>query len=75
MSKNNYEKLINNFVELLTTEQLSDFILNQFIGESKWEESDFNYRCSECKTYTSVKYPFCPYCGAKMDSHIRMRKE
>lgn len=49
----------------------------QEIKHGKWEHDNrdvsyTNYLCSECKNFlafdeNSNLYPYCPYCGAKMD--------
>ena len=29
------------------------------------------YLCSECGMYVYIKFDFCPYCGAKMESEVQ----
>lgn len=33
-----------------------------------YDDEMFQYCCSNCNGITIYKYPFCPWCGAKMDT-------
>ena len=39
------------------------------VRNGQWEYDDVNDLdyCSECNTGMNGKFPFCPWCGAKMD--------
>ena len=39
------------------------------VRHGQWEYDDVNDLdyCSECNTGMNGNFPFCPYCGAKMD--------
>lgn len=37
------------------------------VKHGRWEDCSNGWMCSVCKHDARKDYPYCPYCGAKMD--------
>lgn len=74
-----YEERDENVGEIVTLQDFDNQITEdvQEVKHGKWEYDSgdvgyANYLCSECKNFLTFYedidlYPYCPYCGAKMD--------
>lgn len=43
------------------------------VVHSWWEDCSNGWSCGKCHYDTSKEYPYCPWCGARMDGNPRGR--
>lgn len=59
------DKTFHEIVQEQPTADVQPVIHGHWTGIPKY--ADIAWQCSECKHFTTMRYNYCPNCGAKMD--------